>query len=243
MAREKSVSPPPRRKEPGLLGKLLSGIVAIICWLIISLLISVIVEWIGIRFFWPEQGSQHAQTMLEKDTSYLHHRVANSASVFAQWIRQTADDLVAWVEQGLDFQYFFAWLSEPTSTDDTVFKHGLSEVYAKFEPYVDSVPYTIQVFLVRLAIVVLSLPSFLLFGAIGLVDGLVERDLRRWGGGRESSVVYNLARKSVFRLFIFACVVYLSFPITIAPSWIIIPFAITFGLSLRITFERFKKYF
>jgi len=41
------------------------------------------------------------------------------------------------------------------------------------------------VFAVRVAILTLAMPVLLLFSLVALVDGLVQRDLRRWGGGRE----------------------------------------------------------
>ncbi len=40
-----------------------------------------------------------------------------------------------------------------------------------------------QVFSVRMAILTLAMPIFLLFSLLALVDGLVQRDLRRWGWG------------------------------------------------------------
>ena len=57
-----------------------------------------------------------------------------------------------------------------------------------------------QVFSVRLAILMLATPVFLLFSLVALVDGLVRRDLRRWGGGRESSFVYHYAKKAAIPL-------------------------------------------
>ena len=36
---------------------------------------------------------------------------------------------------------------------------------------------------------------FVLLTWVGLVDGLVQCDLRRWGGGRESSYVYHYAKR------------------------------------------------
>jgi len=80
-------------------------------------------------------------------------------------------------------------------------------------------------------------------GVVGAVDGLVERDLRRWGGGRESSNVFNLAKKSITPAFVLACVVYISLPYSLNPVIVILPFAILLGLAVRISFERLKKYF
>ena len=67
-----------------------------------------------------------------------------------------------------------------------------------------------QVFAVRLAILTLATPVFGLFALVALVDGLVRRDLRRWGGGRESSFVYHYAKKASIPLIIIAWVLYLS---------------------------------
>jgi integrating conjugative element membrane protein (TIGR03747 family) len=50
---------------------------------------------------------------------------------------------------------------------------------------------------------------FGLFTLVALVDGLVQRDLRRWGGGRESSFVYHYAKTAAMPLIIMAWVLYL----------------------------------
>lgn len=48
-------------------------------------------------------------------------------------------------------------------------------------------------FLLRLTILLQVLPLFVLTIIIGLVDGLVRRDLRRFGAGHESGFVYHHA--------------------------------------------------
>ena len=98
-----------------------------------------------------------------------------------------------------------------------------------------------QVFAVRLAILILATPVFGLFTLVALVDRLVRRDLRRWGGGRESSFVYHYAKKAALRLIIMAWVLYLALPVSLHPSWIINPFALVFGLALTITASTLKK--
>jgi len=81
-----------------------------------------------------------------------------------------------------------------------------------------------------------------LFAGVALIDGLVRRDLRRWGGGRESSFVYHYAKKAAFPMVIVAWVLYLALPFSLHPSWIILPFAIGFGLTVAVTASTFKKY-
>ena len=41
-----------------------------------------------------------------------------------------------------------------------------------------------QVFSVRLAILSLATPVFLLFSLLALINGLMRQNLHRWGGGR-----------------------------------------------------------
>jgi integrating conjugative element membrane protein (TIGR03747 family) len=99
-----------------------------------------------------------------------------------------------------------------------------------------------QVFAVRLAVLTLSLPVFLMFALVAIVDGLVQRDLRRWSGGRESSFVYHHAKRAVFPFVILAWVVYLACPVSVHPSLVILPFAVLFAAALAVTVSTFKKY-
>ena len=56
------------------------------------------------------------------------------------------------------------------------------------------------------------MPVLLLFSLVALVDGFVKRDLRRWGGGRESSFVYHWAKQSAMPLLVLSWVIYLALP-------------------------------
>ncbi len=100
----------------------------------------------------------------------------------------------------------------------------------------------VQLFAVRLAVLILTLPTFVLFFVVGLIDGLVRRDLRRWGGGRESSYLYHYAKKSVWRFVLIAAITYLALPISLHPAFVLVPFAILFAASINITASTFKKY-
>ena len=75
-----------------------------------------------------------------------------------------------------------------------------------------------QVFAVRLASLTLATPVFGLFVGVALVDGLVRRDLRRWGGGRESSFVYHYAKKATLPLVVIGWVLYLALPFSLHHS-------------------------
>lgn len=74
------------------------------------------------------------------------------------------------------------------------------------------------------------------------MDGLVQRDLRRWSGGRESSFVYHHAKKVISPAVILAWVVYLGMPTSMHPNYVILPFAALFALAMAIAAGSFKKY-
>jgi integrating conjugative element membrane protein (TIGR03747 family) len=96
---------------------------------------------------------------------------------------------------------------------------------------------------VRVAILSLALPVFLLAGVMGLADGLVQRDLRRWRGGRESSFVYHHhARRLIGPLFLGAWALYLALPVSLHPGFVVLPFAAGLGLTVAVTAASFKKY-
>lgn len=76
---------------------------------------------------------------------------------------------------------------------------------------------------------------------MALVDGFVKRDLRRWGGGRESSFVYHWAKRSPMPLLVFSWVIYLALPLNLHATFIVLPFAALFALSVAVTASTLKK--
>jgi integrating conjugative element membrane protein (TIGR03747 family) len=235
--------PLPPRKEPGFISRLFGGCVGIFVWIVFSLLLSIFIEWLGIAFFWSEQGHHHAVAMLLNESRYLNQHILIVSGEFEQLVYQTTQRMVGWISNDSGFEPLLQWLALPDQSQTGKLGEWGQSLIVNYEPYLLAVPVIAQLFCVRLAIVVLSLPAFFLFALVGIVDGLVERDLRRWGGGRESSNLYNLARKTIMPLFVLACMGYLSSPVSVHPAWVIIPFSALASFSLKITFSRLKKYF
>ena len=233
---------PPPRKEPGLLSFIVSGCVSLCAWLIVSLLISIVIEWIGIKLLWQEEGAYHSQRVLMSDQVYLNHQALNKSESLKEAIVEKTVKIVNWFTNDSWLQNVIKW-ARSTNEESSKLAMWANRFYTKYDKYIHASITVSQIFVVRLALIVFSLPAFLLTGLVGVVDGLVERDLRRWGGGRESSNIYNLSRKSIVPAFISACVIYISLPMSINPVLVILPFAVLFGLVTRITFERLKKYF
>lgn len=232
----------PPKKSKSILSSLFGSLMQFLGWVVFSLTLALIIEWIGMTAIWKDEGSNHAKRTLESDLSYLNKRLLSRTSTVEEKVNETVQHGIEWIDQhSQGFTFTETQSIRKFKESNTLF--NLQNAGEDVTPYIAVVPLVAKTFCVRLALLGFSLPAFILFFLIGMVDGLVERDLRRWGGGRESSMVYNLARKSLFRFFISACVIYISLPVSVNPTWLILPFAIAFGLSTRVTFERFKKYF
>ena len=137
---------------------------------------------------------------------------------------------------------FIAWVGAPAKAGEAGFRARLHGLFRPIAEYVLAAMQMTQVFSVRFTILVLALPVFLLFSLVALVDGLVKRDLRRWGGGRESSFIYHWAKRSALPLLVLTWVIYLALPFSLHPSVVVLPFATVFAFSVAVTVSTFKKY-
>jgi integrating conjugative element membrane protein (TIGR03747 family) len=236
----------PRRREvrQGLISRLLTTAAQGIKWLFLSLLFSILIEWVGMTFWWPEEGLGHSRAMLEAEIGYLEADFGRSlvSSNPARFTKDVADKAYFVLFEVTRISDFIAWIAAPPRANEGALRLKLHQLLPPVAEYVVAAMQVTQVFSVRLAILALATPVFLLFSLVALVDGLVKRDLRRWGGGRESSFVYHWAKCSALPLLVLTWVVYLALPFSLHPSFVVLPFAILFALSVELTASTFKKY-
>ena len=236
----------PRRTavQQGLFSKGLTAVAQITQWLIFSLIFSIIIEWAGMILWWPDEGINHSRTMLAKEIQYLdtdfHRSIITSDP--ARFAKQVADKTYHYLFEFTGLVDFIRWVSILPTVNEKGVRSTLHNIYRPIAKFVIAAMQVIQLFSVRLAILTLAMPVFLLFSLVALVDGLVQRDLRRWGGGRESSFVYHYAKKAVLPLVILSWIVYLALPFSLHPSFVVLPFAGLFALSVAVTASTFKKY-
>ncbi|AHF01398.1 hypothetical protein THIAE_06115 [Thiomicrospira aerophila AL3] len=191
-----------------------------------ALFLSIIFEWVGMFFnWWTLPGSEHAKMMLDREISWV------SSDFKAAMI--TPLSVVT-----LFTEYAYFYLVKFTGLEWLVLKFQGSVFY----DYGLAMIYIIELTAVRLAVILLSLPALFLFGLFALVDGLVERDLRTWGGGRETSFVYHHARKWISLFLYLPVMLYISAPWSIHPSIFVLVFALPFGYTVWLAATYFKKY-
>lgn len=215
-----------------------------------SLLAAIVVEWICLYLFWPEAGWRHAQQMFEYELSWLSQDLIHSVVIkepgrTATWFAQMVYDWLM-VKTGmldcLNALTQYARTASPQQIVNFDLRYETGRVMIKLQDYGLAALYTVLTFCVRMVILTMTIPLFLLAGFTGLVDGLVRRDLRKFGSGRESSYLYHKARGAIIPLMIAPWTVYLAMPVSVSPFLILGPCAVLLGMSVYITVSSFKKY-
>ncbi len=235
-------------QEQTLLGSLFTLPFRFIGVMFLSLGGAIIVEWICLYFFWPEAGWHHARAMLDNELSWLSQGFLQSVLVqepghTATWLVQTTYEwlviktgLLDWMHRATDYS------QSGQRTRGVDLRYLLGWSVNQFQDYGLAALYTTLVFCVRLVILTLAIPLFVMAAFVGFVDGLVRRDLRRFGAGRESSYLYHKARSTMLPLVIVPWSLYLALPFSVSPLLVLLPCAALLGLAVSITASSFKKY-
>lgn len=243
MSRDNSTKSANQNNKPKtMIGKLWGLIWKIIGMLLLSLFMSLVIEWVGIAFWWPEEGWQHSKDMLYDELNWLDDGFKHSLITSSPG--QTANTMI---------EFMFEWIFIKTGlielSENAKFAAGaggassyVASAYLIGENFILSTAFVVMTFAVRLFILLLSIPLFIMAIITALIDGLMRRDIRKFGAGRESSFIYHRAKMMIVPLLAAPWVIYLAAPIAINPQLVLIPCAITLGIAITVTISTFKKY-
>jgi integrating conjugative element membrane protein (TIGR03747 family) len=228
-----------RESSKGFVGKVVEFFLNAGFWLFVSLILSIAIELFGIGFdWWDLKGRQHSEQMFVLELEYLNTDFKRSVLVQSpgQWAQEFSDSVyhTMLISTGL--------ASRMLRLEAGVGSPMMVSNYQAGKEYIHATLNIVQMFALRICVLFFSMPAFVLFALVGLQDGLVQRDLRRWGGGIESSFVYHHAKKAVGPALVLTWLIYLSNPWSMNPAFLVIPMAGLFGLSVRVTIASFKKY-
>lgn len=211
----------------GVLAKVLGTVFLIIVSYFLALFFSILIEWLGIYFeWWEEDGAGHAKAVLKAEYGWLHSdyqggffQPTNLSNVMMNFFN---DEVIQTPE--------FSKMVQVIGADHAVID------------YLYAMVFVIQTALLRLTVIIMSMPALLLFVIFALIDGFCERDVRAWSGGRETSFVYHHAKSFVVPFMILPVVLYLSVPVSIHPSIFMLVFALPASLMVWLLAKYFKKY-
>lgn len=221
-------SPPPARR-PGLIGwlALLPGVLIGFC--LGAWMLSIALEWLGEAFLWRNTCASHSEQVLQA-TWHWWRGSAGAPVWLVEDLALVSDKLqqgIAALIASLNGQSGLFW----TETVTTVIRCALRSA--------GNVTLT---FLLRLAILLQALPLFALTIIIGLIDGLVRRDLRRFGAGHESGFVYHHAKRMIGSSLVATGLVWLAVPVFLEPDYVLMPGGILIGVLMSVAVGAFKKH-
>jgi len=214
--------------------------------LLASLLVSLLIEYAGMTFIWAGEGAERSRQVMLTESGYLSEGFTRSLM-----LSQPVTVISAWIQQAYQWVFvdsgFISWVNAARNihgqggTVETLSRAGSWLARALWE-YLQATVYVTVIFAIRVAILVLSVPLFIMVSVIGIVDGLVRRDLRRYGAGYESSFVYHHAKRYVKPAMYGPCMLYLAWPTAVWPNLLLLPSALVLGFVLSVVTGAFKKY-
>lgn len=216
--------------------------------------VGVMIEIGGSYTFWKDKAEGHARELVEQDLRYIA-QAPRSVIVrdTVAWSERMVE-LVRWPYERLGLLAWFerhhgladgAAAPSPAASGGVL--HGVRQanqsMQATLSRWAVMSMYVLQDVLLRLSVAFFALPAFVLACLIGLVDGLVRRDLRRWGGGRESSFVYHHAKRYTGWALTGGFGLYLAWPFGgFNPAYMVFVFTTLVAFTMSTTVAAFKKY-
>lgn len=258
MAQQISTGPIKHRTR-GPIELIIEAAFAIVAITVTSWFIGCLIETLGANVLWKTSGVVHARKMVVDDLSYI---ADTPRSLLIDDTQAFSIKMVGYVQKPYEFLGILAWYqrshapeaagssatqlgSEPStkeSIEQRISKsnHTFSQIIS--ELLVVSM-FVLQDTILRQCIAIFALPAFALACLLGIVDGLMRRDLRRWGGGRESSFIYHHAKRYTIWALTGGFALYLTWPFGgFNPSYMVFVFTALVAITLSTTVATFKKY-
>lgn len=216
---------------------------ALVASIVVSLFLGTLIEWAGMNLWWKDQGVLHSRDMVVEDIGYLENYrrslVVDDAVEFASGLANAVTKAVDYTGLLTIVQQF----QKPLPPNPTASRRSIHNMMSGMGPYVLAAIFVWQDAMIRLAIVWLAIPAFLLALTVGLVDGLARRDIRKWSGGRESSYVYHHAKRLLVPAFTGGFLFYMTWPTGgFNPAWMVLPFCAAAAWTVSLMAATFKKY-
>lgn len=208
---------PPSRPPQGPVGWLLSLAGRIVGLVIGALVLRVVLELLGLYFWWPQEGSRHVFQVMEQEKVEL---------VIALQPHPLGREIRALLEHGI------------TRVNDVRHK----AVSRLFHAPVTVLAYTMISFALRLTWLVIMLPLLCHSAVTGLTEGLVQRDLRRFGSGLESVFLHRYVIRSGSSVATTLWVFFLAQPLFLPAMLVLLPAALWSGVAVWMVAGSFKRW-
>lgn len=126
-----------------------------------------------------------------------------------------------------------------------VFLHCLLSLKAPFNVWNAWILFIVvitEIILTRIAMVVVSSPLYLILAVLAVIDGSVQRAIRRYRGARESTFKFHRAKHLLGWMIFVPYLLFLSYPIALPISIVLCLHACLIAMVLWYMVMHFKKY-
>lgn len=101
---------------------------------------------------------------------------------------------------------------------------------------------SVEIILVKSCLFVLFLPLYFLVNFLCVVDGLVQRDIRKYQVARESTFFFHWVKSLSDTLFLTFFFIYMVIPLPISPEMLLVPIILLSGFLTMLSIKNYKKY-
>jgi hypothetical protein len=101
---------------------------------------------------------------------------------------------------------------------------------------------SLEIIVTRCIIFLMSVPFLLVILILFFIDGLVQRDVRKYKGERESALFFHRIKPLIFISFILIFCIYMSIPFLVSPQFVLFSMVFISGFFTLLTIKSFKKY-
>lgn len=216
---------------------------AVLGLLCAALLLRLLLEGFGLIFVWPDNRGQHAQTLYDQDRYDLSRTPWPDRwrSISRTWLdTKRSAQLTAlsnpWIELQGRLEAVPSILGHKTPRLPWAKERsGVKEALSAVRHSVLSVG-------IRILLLLQALPLLILSVLVGIVDGLVQRQVRRFNVQRESGYLHHRAKALFLPFTLLPGFMYLVLPISVSITGFAIVSAILSGLMAAIVLGSFKKH-
>ena len=215
-----------------------------ISFVIGTFFVATFLELFGMHSWWQNASDSRLQQRTHLEIQTIESSI--DVGFERQWFRRSyryvselSDRLLEPVEIYLETQQRELELA-PNSTSAVVGAFVI--VQQSINEHIAVAIEVFRAWLFRLQTFLLGVVSALPLLMVGLVDGLVRREIRRWSGGRESSWLFVFASKSLLPSIALFLGIYLLWPWSFSFAWINGLMGVCWGGALSLALAKFKKY-
>lgn len=209
-------------------------------WMILAVLFGIVLEWCIMTIYHPEEGAYRSLRLLESELSYLENteliKTGYGYAVIGQLLN-TQQDFYGFLSQTLHLQSALDSIAGWSFINQGFAKLGLLSP----QTYAVTTLNMINVMTLRMVIIVLSLPIFLVVMVWSTSIGLTQRAIRRYQVRHETSFIFHHAKRIKFYSIAVPVTVYLAWPNELTPLWVFGPAAAVYGLAWLVMASKFKK--